>query len=347
MKIGDCDLSLRPLVVAEIGANHEGDLAVAKRMIREAAQAGADAVKFQTYQAEKIIARTEQERFAHFQHLALPAEAFADLAAEAQARKVLFLSTPFDLDAVELLDPLVPAFKIASGDITCLPLIERIAHTGKPIFLSTGMATLEEIAAALNAIRTAAEVGPDTLRERVVLLHCVSSYPTAPEEANLRAMLTLRKTFGLPVGYSDHTVGILACLAAASLGACVLEKHFTLDKSRRTLRDHQLSADANDLTELTAAVKCVAAMLGSGVKAPMPSEEANRVTMRRSVAARVDIKTHEVLSERHLTVLRPATGVPPSELATLIGQIAQQDIPAGSVIPQGAVARPPERTGAS
>lgn len=338
MKIGGIDVSICPLVIAEIGGNHEGDIRTAKAMIREAARAGADAVKFQTYKAEKIVAQTEEARFPHFQRLSLPDSAFVELAAEARANGLLFLSTAFDLDAVEYLDPLMPAFKVASGDLTFLPLLERMAQKGKPILLSTGMASLEEIRAALDTIRRASGVSQGELRERVVLLHCVSSYPTAPEEANLRAIRRLRDEFGIPVGYSDHTLGILACIAAVAMGACVIEKHFTLQKKGRTFRDHQLSADPADMLELTTTLKVLATMLGSGEKVPMPSEQANLVSMRRSLAARTDIKAGDVISADQITCLRPGTGLPPSQFQDVIGRVALQDIPSGHLIPVSALA---------
>lgn len=344
MKIGGIDISTRPLVIAEIGANHEGDLDAAKVMVREAAGAGADGVKFQTYKAENIVARTEEARVAHFRRLSLPDTAFVELAAEAKGNGILFLSTAFDLDAVEFLDPLMPAFKVASGDLTFLPLLERIAQKGKPILLSTGMASLEEIQSALDTIERGARISRRELSERVVLLHCVSSYPTAPEEANLRAIHRLRDEFGLPVGYSDHTLGILACVAAVAMGACVIEKHFTLQKEGRTFRDHQLSADPEDLAELTMRIKMLISMLGNGEKVPMPSELANRVSMRRSLAARTDIKAGDALSADKITCLRPGTGLPPSQLQDVLGRVALEDIPAGHLIPMTAVT-PKEQPG--
>ncbi len=333
MKIGGIDLAERALVIAEIGANHEGDIEAARAMIREAARAGADAVKFQTYKAEGIVARTEETRFAQFQRLSLSDAAFRQLAVEARNNSVLFLSTPFDLDAVELLNPLVPAFKVASGDLTFLPLLEAIAATGKPIFLSTGMASLDEIDLALHAIQRGARVPREALRGRVVLLHCVSSYPTPPEDANLRAIGALRDRFGLSVGYSDHTLGTLACIAAVAMGACVIEKHFTLQKEGRTFRDHQLSADPADLTELTTKLRTLGLMLGRGEKVPMGAEEGNRLSMRRSLAARGAIKAGDKIALEHLTCLRPGGGIPPASLGAVVGMIAPCDIAAGHLLP--------------
>jgi N-acetylneuraminate synthase/N,N'-diacetyllegionaminate synthase len=332
MIIGSVDLGARPLVIAEIGANHEGDVEVAKTMIREAARAGADAVKFQTYTADKIVARTETARFAHFQKLSLPETAFVELANEAQSVGVMFLSTAFDLDAVDLLDPLVPAFKVASGDLTFVQLVERVAATGKPILLSTGMGSFDEIDEALVVIQRAAKLTRAELATRVVLLHCVSSYPTAPSDANLLVIPRLRDRFGVPVGYSDHTLGILGCTAAVALGACVVEKHFTLQKEGRTLRDHQLSADVADLTALVASIGSVTTMLGSGDKSLPVCERENLTGARRSVSARVDIKAGRVITSEQLTCLRPGGGLPPASLPSVVGRISSVDIPAGHQI---------------
>ena len=338
MKIGHVDIAERPFVIAEIGANHEGDLQVAKTMIAEAAAAGADAVKFQTYEAEKIVAGTEEARRAHFKRLSLTAAAWPELAAEATKHGVLFMSTAFDLDAVDLLAPLMPAFKVASGDLTFTPLLQRMAAKGKPILLSTGMASPEEIETALVAIAGAAGLPRTRIGERVVILHCVSSYPTTPEEANLSAITELRGRFpGLPVGYSDHTLGILAATVSIALGARVIEKHFTLQKEGRTFRDHQISADPRDLAELTATIRTVTTMLGGGGKRLMPSEEANRGSMRRSVAARVAIRAGQVIEEDHLICLRPGSGIAPSRLREVVGRVAARDIPAGHLIEPSAV----------
>ena len=333
MKIGGIDIAERPFVIAEIGANHEGDLNVAKVMIAEAARAGADAVKFQTYEAEKIVAGTDETRRAHFKRLSLTGAAWPELAAEARKHSVLFMSTAFDLEAVDLLDPLMPAFKVASGDLTFTPLLERMATKGKPIILSTGMASPDEIETALAAIAAAAGLPRTRVGERVVILHCVSSYPTAPEEANLSAIGELRARFpGVPVGYSDHTLGIFAATAAIAMGACVLEKHFTLQKEGRTFRDHQISADPKDLAELTQNIRTLTTMLGRGGKRLMPSETANRGSMRRSVAARVAITAGQVIAADQLICLRPGGGIPPSRLNDVIGRVAKSDIAAGHLI---------------
>jgi len=218
-------------------------------------------------------------------------------------------------------------------DLTFTPLLQRMATKGKPIILSTGMASPEEIETALAAIAASAGLPRTRVGERVVILHCVSSYPTAPEEANLSAITELRARFpGVPVGYSDHTLGVFAATASIALGACVLEKHFTLQKEGRTFRDHQISADPKDLAELTQNIRTMVTMLGRGGKRLMPSEEANRGSMRRSVAARVAIKAGQVIAEDQLICLRPGGGIPPARLREVVGRVAKTDIAAGHLI---------------
>jgi N,N'-diacetyllegionaminate synthase len=337
VKIGNRDLTRSTFIVAEIGANHEGNFAAAKELLLAAAGTGVDAVKFQTYQAGKIVARTEKERYAHFERLALRNEEFAELAELAKKRDLIFLSTPFDIEAIDFLDRLVPAFKIASGDITYLSLIEHAARKGKPIILSTGMANMAEIRQALKAVKR----GNSQLIEKsqVVLLHCVSSYPANIEEANLRAVPFLKEKFHLPVGYSDHTLGITACLTAVALGACLLEKHFTLDKNRRGFRDHQLSADVKEMTDLVAKVRQLEKSLGEYKKEPTAPEMANRASMRRSLAAREDIPPGTVLTADMLTALRPEAGIPVNRLPEVTGRICRRHISRGDILFPEDVAR--------
>ena len=250
MNIGNCDLTKSTFIIAEVGANHEGNLEVAKELVKVAAKTGADAVKFQTYHADKIVVKSERERYEHFQRFELKDEEFMQLAKLAKERNLIFLSTPFDIEAVDFIDKLVPAFKISSGDITYLPLIEHVARKNKPILLSTGMSNVEEIWQAIETVKRANSKLIE--EEKLILLHCITSYPTKIEEANLRAIPFMKKTFRLPVGYSDHTLGFDACLYAVALGASVIEKHFTLDKYNREFRDHQLSADVEDMAGISA-----------------------------------------------------------------------------------------------
>ncbi len=329
MLIGTHDMDEKVFVIAEIGANHEGSLDEAKRLVEAAASCGADAVKFQTYRAEKIVAASEAQRRAHFRRLELSNADFQTLAQVALECGVVFLSTPFDVESADLLDPLMPAFKIASGDLTAAPLVAHIASKGKPILLSTGMADLEEITEAIGVIEDAS---PRGTQAPVVVLHCVTAYPTPDAQANLNSIPYLRDRTGRLVGYSDHTLGIEACLAAAALGARVIEKHFTFDKSRTTMRDHQLSADPADLSMLVKGIRRIEAMLGEAGKALREAEAQNRVSMRRSLAARTAIPKGTMITPSMLTVLRPGSGLSPSRLLEVVGQRAARDLHSGEIL---------------
>ena len=330
MRIGAHDLAQHVLIVAEIGANHEGDWGRAVELVAAAAEAGADAVKFQTYRAEKIVAASETDRRIHFRRLELSDDQFLSLAVEARSRGVMFLSTPFDLESADLLDPVMPAFKIASGDLTYVGLLRHIAAKGKPVILSTGMSSDSEIQAALATLAEAAP-GRD-LPEWIALLHCVSAYPTPPEQANLKSIPFLADTFGLITGYSDHTLENWACLAATALGARILEKHFTLDKHRSDFRDHALSAEPAEMAALVRGVRTIEAALGDYGKPIAPAERDNRVAMRRSLAARDDIQSGSRLTAESLTALRPARGLSPTQLDAVMGRRTGRLIKAGEPI---------------
>jgi len=330
MKIAHKDIHKSVFIIAEIGANHEGDLDTAIRMIDAAAGTNADAVKFQTYRAEKIVTPAESQRYAHFQKLELSDNDFTTLAKHAQSKGILFLSTPFDIESVELLDPIVPAFKIASGDLTTLALIAAIAQKGKPILLSTGMGSIADIDAALATIRS---VNQRLIQEKqVALLHCVSSYPTKIEEANLLSIQFLRQRYDLPVGYSDHVIGPLACETAVALGARIIEKHFTLEKEGKTFRDHALSADPADMKLLVEHIRSIEASFGVPQKIMQPVESSNSRTMRRSVAAKEDIAAGSILKESMLTFLRPATGIPAQDMRAIIGKRTKNPIARSHII---------------
>lgn len=328
--IVDFEISQRILVIAEIGINHEGDFETAKEMVEAAAGAGVDAVKFQTFRAEKFIAKTEKQSVAFFKKMELTDEEFIKLAKLSKERGLIFLSTPFDPESADLIDSLSPAFKIASGDLTCLPLIEYIAAKDKPILLSTGGGTVEEIEGALKAIKA---VNRRLIEEKqVVLLHCVSSYPTPIEETNLKSIPFLKERFGLPAGFSDHTLGITACLAAAALGARVIEKHFTLNKYNREFRDHQLSADAEDMISIVKEVRMIEQAMGEYKKEPQKCELNNIIPSRRSLAARIDICQGEVLTNESLTFLRPGSGISPAKIDKVVGRRAVRGIEEGTIL---------------
>jgi N,N'-diacetyllegionaminate synthase len=322
-------------VVAEIGINHGGSRELAHKLIDAAADAGADAVKFQTFKADRLWIKSrdrlaqqsagEETAYDLFRRMELDAEAHASLKKRAQQRSVVFLSTPFDEASVDMLDALgVPAFKVASADINHYPLLRKIASKNKPIFLSTGMSTLAEVSEALLVIGNAGEGG-------TALLHCVSSYPAPAGSLNLRAIETMRNHFGIPVGYSDHSQGIILPLAAVALGAAILEKHFTLDKQMEG-PDHKLSMDPGELKNLIAGIRLIEVGLGNGVKTPSPEERENLSLSRRSLVASCDIRAGQIIEAGMLTCKRPGTGIEPRFLSVLIGTQARLDLPVDTVL---------------
>ncbi|MFC2043813.1 N-acetylneuraminate synthase family protein [Chloroflexota bacterium] len=330
MKIGNIEISQRTLVVAEIGNNHEGNFDLAKQMIEQAVETGVDAVKFQTIRAERFIARTEEKRFQQVKGFELSDEQFRELALLAQAKGLLFLSTPFDFKSVDMLDNLVPAYKIASGDLTSwYPFLEYIARKDKPIILSTGMSDVKEIAKALEVI---ARVSSAPLNKKVVLLHCVTSYPVPIGEANLLAIPYLKEKFRVPVGYSDHTLGTLSCQTAVALGACVIEKHFTYRKENQTFRDHALAANLTEMRELVDNIRLIEASLGKYSKGIMECEKENKSVMRRSLAARKPLRQGETMTPEALTFLRPGNGIPPERWHTIIGHRVTRNIAQGTIL---------------
>lgn len=329
MRIGDIEIGKHTLVIAEIGNNHEGNFDIAKLLIERAAEAGVDAVKFQTIRAEKFVARAEERRFQQIKRCELSDSQFRELASLARSKGLLFLSTPFDFDSVDMLDKLVPAFKVSSGDLNWHLFLEYVVQKGKPILLSTGMSGAEEVARALEAITRASSV---PLNEKVILLHCVSGYPVPVSEANLLSIPYLRERFRVPVGYSDHTSGVVACQTAVALGACVIEKHFTYRKEDQSFRDHALSADPAEMKELVASIRLVEASLGKHDKRIMECEKQNVTEMHRSLATRKHLSRGEVITQEAVTFLRPATGILPEGLFSIIGRRAARDMTEGSII---------------
>jgi N,N'-diacetyllegionaminate synthase len=315
-------------LVAEAGVNHDGDLDRALMLVRAARDAGADAVKFQLFRADDLATATapkaeyqtrttgaEEPQAEMLRALELPDAAFARLADEARAVGVDFLCAPYSQRDADVLARLVPAFKVASALLVEPRFLAHLASFGKPLLLSTGMATMDEIRDALEIVR-----GHD-----VVLLQCTTEYPAAVADANVRAMATLEREFAVAVGFSDHTTGDTAALAAIALGACVLEKHFTLD---RTLPgpDHSASLEPDELAALVRKVRDVEAALGSPDKRPTAGEIANRGRMRRSIVTAVDIPAGTTLTEAHLALKRPGDGLSPRMLDDVIGRTARVDI---------------------
>ncbi len=325
-------------IIAEAGVNHNGDLALAMRLVDIACKAGADAVKFQTFRAEKVISPVapkadyqkhttgeDETQLEMVRRLELSGDHFRKLYDYCHQRGILFLSTPFDDESANFLDHLgVPALKIPSGEVTNHPFLEYIARKGKPIILSTGMSFLSEVDEAVRVIH-------QTGNRQLILLHCVSNYPANPADANLRAMQTLAAAFQLPTGYSDHTPGIEVALAAAALGACVIEKHVTLDKNLPG-PDHRASLEPGELAAMVQGIRTVEMALGHGRKEPTTSEASTAIVARRSLVAACDIPAGATLTEAMIAIRRPGTGLPPSMRPYLVGRTARTSIPAGSLI---------------
>lgn len=329
MKIGRLDTRASVVIVAEIGNNHEGDLTRARRMIQAAAAAGVDAVKFQTIIPERLVCADQQERLAQLRRFQLSRDDHETLAAEAEKRGVVFLSTPFAIDAVAWLDALVPAYKVASGDNDFWPLLERVAMTGKPVIVSLGLGGAQQARRIVEYFRNAWQ------RYRVddgalALLHCVSAYPTPEASADLGTLDRLRE-LGVTVGYSDHTLGIKAAELAVAAGARIIEKHFTLDKAQSAFRDHQLSADPAEMGDLVTAVRRVEQIMGTATNGA-PADEVNRTAARRSIAAARDLPEGTVLKWEDLTWLRPGSGLRPGEEQRILGRKTRARILAGHVI---------------
>jgi N-acetylneuraminate synthase/N,N'-diacetyllegionaminate synthase len=327
----------RPFVIAEAGVNHNGEPALAHRLIDAAADAGAAAVKFQTFEPEALAAAlaptAEYQRRAGVPadqremllRLALPPEIWPALKAHATERGVTFLSTPFDEDSAALLERLnVPAFKVGSGDVTNVPFLERLARTGRPLLVSTGMADMVEVATAVDAVRAAGNAD-------LVLLHCVSSYPARIEDANLQAMITMRTAFGVPTGWSDHTPGTDLPLAATALGAAVIEKHLTLDRSMSG-PDHAASLEPAEFAAVVDGVRAVASALGTGIKAPVAAEAEIATLARRSLHWRRALHTGDVVRTDDLVALRPANGISPARQGQIVGRRLSHPVEEGSAV---------------
>jgi sialic acid synthase SpsE len=326
MRIASHDLSERILIVAEIGNNHEGNFEVACRMVEAAADAGVDAVKFQTFQTRLFTSKADPARFERLSKFELTQDQFRTLEQLARKRGLIFLSTPLDLVSARFLEPLVDVFKIASGDNDFLPLIEQVCATGKSVIISTGLADLTHLQRVAQLARAAGAGG------RLAFLHCVCAYPAPPAEVNLRAIPLLAAELGCPIGWSDHTLGPEACLAAAAVGARILEKHFTLDKNFSAFRDHQLSADPAEMRHIVDGVRRVEQLLGTAVKRVQPSEEANLRAARRSIAAAADLPRGHRLVAGDLIWVRPAIGLPPGEERRVLARTLTRDVVAGEAI---------------
>ena len=318
-------------IIAEAGVNHNGDFDTALKLIEKAHAAGADCVKFQTFISEEGVSRCAEKaayqkktcgqaesQLDMVKKLELPFEAFLRLKEHCDRLGIAFLSTPFDLPSVRFLNTMdLPFWKLPSGEVTNLPYLLTIARTKKPVVMSTGMCELEEVRAALDVLRSNGT-------PKITLLHCNTEYPTPYEDANLRAMAAMGERFGVDVGYSDHTPGIEVPIAAAALGAAVIEKHFTLDRNMEG-PDHKASLEPGELAAMVTAVRHIEKALGDGEKTVSPSEMKNRNIARKSLIARRDIARGEVFSEENLTVKRPGGGVSPMRWFEVLGTKAKRD----------------------
>lgn len=334
MIIGNFDTTERPLLIAEIGNNHEGRIDVARTLVKRAAEVGVKAVKFQTFRTELYVDRRESARFERLRGFELTGEQFAELSELTRSLGLLFISTPLDLSSATMLEPLVDAYKIASGDNDFFPLIDQVARTGKPMIVSTGASDLTHVSAAIDCIARARGSRPERLTD-VALLHCVSAYPVPPEQANLRGIQTLAAEFGLPVGYSDHTVGLDACVMAVALGATIVEKHFTLDHHFSDFRDHQLSAEPDEMRELQRRILEAGSMLGDGVKSPQKCENQIGPVIRRSTIVVNELPAGHTLSLEDLAWVRPAGGLPPASENQVVGRRLRRGLSKGERLDLG------------
>lgn len=323
----------RVFIIAEAGVNHNGSLDIAKKLIDAATDAGADAVKFQTFRAEKMTSKyapkaeyqrkmtdAAESQVEMLKKLQFDRDAHMELLRHCGEKNIIFMSTPFDFESIALLNDLgLEIFKIPSGEITNLPYLRKIGDLKKKVILSTGMADMGEIEAALDILTKAG-----TLRDNITVLHSTTEYPASPDDVNLSAMLTMRNTFKVKVGYSDHTEGIEIPVAAAALGASVIEKHFTLDRNMPG-PDHNASIEPLELKKMIRAVRNVEKALGDGIKKPSASEMKNIPIVRKSIVAAKNIRKGEVFTEGNITVKRPGTGISPMEWDRVLGAKSPRD----------------------
>ena len=328
-KIGD---NLPCLIIAEAGVNHNGDIEIAEQLIDAAVEAGADAIKFQTFNADLLVtpgaekaryqkksSSVSESQYQMIKRLELPSHAFKKLSDYAKKKGIIFFSSPFDMQSVDILERIeVPLFKIPSGEITNLPLLTYIAKKGKPIILSTGMATFEEIDEAIETIKKG---GVDD----IILLYCVTNYPAKMESLDLTIISSLRERYHLPIGFSDHTRGIVAAIAARTLNACVIEKHFTLNR-KMSGPDHQASINPKGLKKVVMAIREVESALGNGIKKISREECEIKAITRKSLVAAMDIPAGSIITDTMIDLKRPGTGLAPKYKDKIIGKKSNRSI---------------------
>jgi N,N'-diacetyllegionaminate synthase len=330
------------LIIAEAGVNHNGDFEKAKKLIEVAAEAGADVVKFQTFKAKKLVsssakkaeyqqnnfAESDDSQFNMLKKLELPFEWHQDLIDYAKSQEIQFASTGFDEESVDFLESLGQSFfKIPSGEITNLPYLEHIASKNKPTILSTGMADMNEISEAIDAL-----LNSGLTKNHITVLHCNTEYPTPMEDVNLMAMLQIRNDLGVKVGYSDHTLGIEVPIAATALGATVIEKHFTLDR-KLPGPDHSASLEPNELKAMVQAIRNIEkALSGSGIKSPSNSETKNIIVARKSLVLTKDLASGTAITKHDLEIKRPGNGISPMKIKEVIGMTLKNDMPKEAIL---------------
>ena len=321
-------------IIAEAGVNHNGDIDLAKNLIDVASEAGADAIKFQTFKAEKLVSKNTQKakyqkenmqgkgdsQFEMLKKLELDENTHEELIAYCKTKNIMFLSTPFDLDSVDMLYNLgIKIFKIPSGEITNLPYLRKIGRLQEKIIISTGMSNMSEIKDALGVL-----IKAGTQKENITVLHANTMYPTPMQDVNLNAMLSISKELDIAYGYSDHTLGIEVDIAAVAMGASVIEKHFTLDKNMDG-PDHKASLEPDELRAMIQSIRNIELALGSSIKKMSKSESVNIEVARKSIVASCEIKKGEIFSEKNLTTKRPAKGISPMKWDDIIGSVATKD----------------------
>lgn len=324
-------------IIAEAGVNHNGNINIAKKLIDSAVESGVDAVKFQTFKSENLVVQNAPkaeyqkkttgsgDQFQMLKSLELSLEEHIILKRYCEEKRILFMSTPFDFESVDLLEKLdTQLYKVSSGDLTNIPLLKYIAGLNKPMIVSTGMANLGEVEEAVEAIKKAGN-------NKISLLHCTSSYPAIYEDVNLNAMITLKNAFKLPVGYSDHTNGMEVSIAAVAMGAKIIEKHFTLDKNMEG-PDHKASLNPQELKNMVIGIRNIEKAIGDGIKRCNRIEEKNKFVSRKSIVAKRIIKKGEIISLDVVDIKRPEGGILPKYIENIIGCIATNDIPKDSFI---------------
>lgn len=324
-------------IIAEAGVNHNGDINIARKLVDAAMEAGADAVKFQSFKAENLVTKKAPKadyqkettgngnQYEMLKKLELSYGDHVLLKKYCEDKGIMFISTPFDFESVDLLEKLnIPLYKISSGDLTNVPLLKYIAKLNKSMIVSTGMANLGEVEVAVEAIKNAGN-------NKVTLLHCTSNYPTEYEDVNLNAMITLKNAFNLPIGYSDHTVGVEVPIAAVAMGAKVIEKHFTLDKEMDG-PDHKASLNPEELRRMVLSIRNIEKAFGDGIKKCNKSEENTKEVVRKSIVAKSNIRKGEVISHENISFKRPGNGISPIFMDEIIGKVAIEDIDVETLI---------------